>query len=91
MYSDSESAISILSHGTDEHLIALNILRLYHQLTQPGPNIYICWLPGHVEITDDELADTAAKSVDSRCQMTLPFKDVKGLVKLQLFTNWQSE
>ena len=38
------------------------IVKKYHQLSKLGMVIVMCWLPGHVGIKGNEMADSAVKS-----------------------------
>ncbi|GBM24263.1 hypothetical protein AVEN_22590-1 [Araneus ventricosus] len=63
IYSDSLSALeSITSLNRFSHPLTFNILELHDRLTTKGFTILFCWIPSHVGISGNELADNLARS-----------------------------
>jgi hypothetical protein len=50
---------------------------LYNDLIQSGYSILFCWVPSHVGIEGNELADKAAKSANNYLELDLPYCDAK--------------
>ena len=48
-----------------------------------------CWIPGHVGILGNELADVADKSAINKIQHSVPYTDVKNSAKRFIFSLWQ--
>ncbi|GFY58279.1 putative RNA-directed DNA polymerase from transposon X-element [Trichonephila inaurata madagascariensis] len=54
-------------------------------------DIRFCWIPGHAEITGNELADTAARSETcSSERFPIPHSDLKACFRQKLQSVWQS-
>ncbi|GFY73163.1 RNase H domain-containing protein [Trichonephila inaurata madagascariensis] len=54
-------------------------------------DIRFCWIPGHAEITGNELADTAARSQPcSSERFPIPHSDLKACFRQKLKSVWQS-
>lgn len=63
IYSDSVSALqALISLKPSPHAILLHVKKLLFRLSRKGFTIKFCWIPGHVGIQENELADIAAKS-----------------------------
>ncbi|GBN22699.1 hypothetical protein AVEN_68036-1 [Araneus ventricosus] len=78
IYSDSLSALETLAHPqTATHPIASEILCLLARLKARDCEILFCWIPSHVGIHGNELADTAAKSTSTDLNHPLPYADIK--------------
>ncbi|GBM58321.1 hypothetical protein AVEN_177172-1, partial [Araneus ventricosus] len=90
IYSDSKSALEALSHPQNgTHPLALDILCLLQTLQARDFQILFCWLPGHVGIKGNELADTAAKTATTSWQQPLPYADVKKFISHHIHNLWQ--
>ncbi|GBM13014.1 hypothetical protein AVEN_101878-1 [Araneus ventricosus] len=63
--------------------------RLAKTLQARDFQILFCWLPGHVGIKGNELADTAAKTATTSWQQPLPYADVKKFVSHHIHNLWQ--
>ena len=60
-FSDSMSSLEALNGFKIEVDLALKIIKDYTSLMKAGKVIEFCWIPSHVNIRDNERADTAAK------------------------------
>ncbi|GBN46105.1 hypothetical protein AVEN_81969-1 [Araneus ventricosus] len=81
IYSDSKSALEALSHPQNgTHPLALDILCLLQSLQARDFQILFCWLPGHVGIQGNELADAAAKTATTSWQQPLSYADIKKFI-----------
>lgn len=69
IFSDSQSVLKALisSHKikNKSHLI-WEILKLIFELKQAGKIVNLYWIPAHIGLEDDELADIAAKEAKNR-------------------------
>ncbi|GBM12396.1 hypothetical protein AVEN_160897-1, partial [Araneus ventricosus] len=62
IYTDSMSALDTLSHyDTQMHPVGLEILSVSQFLRNKGFSIIFCWVPSHVGISGNEIADSIAK------------------------------
>ncbi|GBM11523.1 hypothetical protein AVEN_240661-1 [Araneus ventricosus] len=87
---NGKSALEALSHPQNgTHPLALDILCLLQTLQARDFQILFCWLPGHVGIKGNELADTAAKTATTSWQQPLPYADVKKFVSHHIHNLWQ--
>ena len=62
IYSDSLSSLQAIHSFDINNVTVFNILKLYTQLTDAGKHITLCWIPSHVGIKGNEMADMAAKA-----------------------------
>ena len=92
VYIDSLSVVQALGgvEGCD-HIILSSIRRLLRTMTEAGFQIRFCWIPGHVGLKGNTLADIAAKSVSSLEVSRLPlfFRDSYPVIRLFTIRSWQ--
>lgn len=86
IYTESLSALqALISLKPSPHPILLHVKKLLFLLSRRGYTIKFCWIPGHVGIQGNELADIAAKSAtlqqSHNCQV--PFSDLKPGVRIR--------
>ncbi|GBN55468.1 putative RNA-directed DNA polymerase from transposon X-element [Araneus ventricosus] len=92
IYSDSLSALeSMTSLNRFSHPLTFNILELHDRLTTKGFTILFCWIPSHVGISGNELADNHARSATNSLNSPVPVNDVKKYVKSILHSKWQAQ
>ena len=93
IYTDSLSALQALQSFNPGHsLVALVRLSL-HSLTSLGYRVQLCWIPAHVGIDGNEMADQAAKAAVNLplLQNDLPISDWLPLLRPSITSTWQSE
>ncbi|GBM77937.1 hypothetical protein AVEN_31251-1 [Araneus ventricosus] len=73
------------------HPLTFNILELHDHLTCKGFSILFCWIPSHVGISGNELADNLAKSATINLDSPVPVNDVKKYIKYILHSKWQAQ
>ncbi|GBN33704.1 hypothetical protein AVEN_61570-1 [Araneus ventricosus] len=74
------------------HPLAFNILELHDRLTSKGFSILFCWIPYHVGISGNELADNLVKSATNSLNSPVPVNEyVKKYVKSILHSKWQAQ
>ena len=71
-FSDSTSSVEAISRFKLKIDIVQNIIKDYTNLANTGKTKILCWIPSHVNIRDNERADTAAKSA-----LSLPITNIK--------------
>ncbi|GBN18788.1 hypothetical protein AVEN_39713-1 [Araneus ventricosus] len=92
IYSDSLSALeSMTSLNRFSHPLTFNILELHDRLSTKGFTILFCWIPSHVGISGNELADNLARSATNSFNSPVPVNDVKKYVKSILHSKWQAQ
>ncbi|GBM66723.1 hypothetical protein AVEN_77693-1, partial [Araneus ventricosus] len=90
-YTDSMSALHTLSHyDIQMHPVALKILSILHFLRKEGFYIIFCWVPSHVGISGNEIADSIAKFASTFLTQDIPYSDVKKSFVSHLHTTWQN-
>jgi len=72
IFSDSMSSLQAVKSFRLELDLVYQIIKEYSHLTESGKRIVICWIQSHVDIPDNEKADSAAKSA-----LTLPITKMK--------------
>ncbi|GBM18043.1 hypothetical protein AVEN_75483-1 [Araneus ventricosus] len=73
------------------HPLTFNILELHDHLTCKGFSILFCWIPSHVGISGNELADNLAKSATISLNSPARVNDVKKYIKSILHSKWQAQ
>jgi kelch-like protein 2/3 len=61
IFSDSMSCLQAIDNCKFSNPVILTVLEQVHDLSMQGKTIEFCWLPSHVGIKGNELADAAAK------------------------------
>jgi len=61
IFSDSKSAIQLLSSNSHSHPIAFNVLNIINLFKVRGTSISLVWIPSHVGIHLNEQVDTLAR------------------------------
>jgi len=61
IYSDSLSSLQAIQSFDIINITVFTILKLYTQLADIGKHVSLCWIPSHVRIKGNEMADKAAK------------------------------
>ncbi|GBL90651.1 hypothetical protein AVEN_219319-1 [Araneus ventricosus] len=84
------SSLETLSHfHNGMHPVAMEILALLTILQNRDFDILFCWIPGHVGIVGNNLADDAAKTASSLLQREIPCCDAKKSFACRLHSLWQ--
>ncbi|XP_055932957.1 uncharacterized protein LOC129962980 [Argiope bruennichi] len=90
IYTDSRSALEALSHcHKGMHPIAIRIMSTLQILQNRGFKVIFCWVPGHVGISGNEEADSAAKQATSFLTYSLPYYDARKSVNNYFHLTWQ--
>ena len=88
IFSDSLSVVKSLH----VHCLQPMIRRLIHRIhdLQTGKIISVCWVPSHVGIEGNELADTAAKSASERPEQPISINntDCRSGIRNALVERW---
>ncbi|MES9994020.1 MAG: reverse transcriptase domain-containing protein, partial [Candidatus Thiodiazotropha sp.] len=95
IFSDSLSVLSSLKNVNHTNPLIQQIFRKYFQL--PSKEIIFCWIPSHVNIRGNELADKEAKTALNLPESVfrIPHTDFKSqihkYVKLKCQANWENQ
>ena len=76
--SDSRSALLAIEAYNSKHPLIMEIQQWLHLIFSKHKKVEFCWVPSHIGIPTNELADTHAKAAvqDLRiCSKSLPFSD----------------
>lgn len=90
--SDSLSSLLALRGFYPRHPLVQDILLRVTSLYQAGKSVEFCWLPSHVGITGNELADAAARRASSaQCtrRFPLPAADLFPAISRFVHSQWQ--
>ena len=93
LYTDSLSAVQAIKYQS-RHKIVGDILQLITQLKRRKIKIIMCWLPGHVNITGNEIADRNAKNaikLNNISKQEIPPSDVKAYIKRTIYNKWNED
>ena len=95
IFSDSLSALHALRKFKTDHPLLMQIQELLHKINADQKELVFMWVPGHVGIRGNEVADRAAKkALDKKKNPTaelMPFSDLKPLTAKYLSSIWQKE
>lgn len=94
IFTDSLSALQSMIHiGKHPRKIVLEILGVYTSMFKHGISLRFVWVPSHVGIMGNELADKAAKAaLSSISEVFVPhsISEIESLVKTQIMIKWQN-
>ena len=91
---DSLSSLLALRSFNPGDPLVLDILTRVTSLDRAGKSVQFCWIPSHVGITGNELADAAARrAACAPCtrRLPLPARDYCPAVKVFVQSKWQEE
>ena len=92
--SDSLSSLLALRTFNSVDPIVRDILTRLTSVEQSGKSVRFCWIPSHVGIEGNELADAAARrAAAAPCtrRLPLPARDFYPLVRPFMLSKWQAE
>ena len=90
--SDSLSSLLALRDFYPSNPLVQNILERLTVMDNAGKSVHFCWIPSHVGISGNELADAAARrasSVPSTRRLPLPARDFYPAVNAFVRNQWQ--
>ena len=91
VYTDSYSALMAIKQYNSQHPIVQHILERLYQFSERRKNINFCWVPAHVGIPGNELADREAKSaINENIKFpSIPHVDIKPVIRSFIRKKWQ--
>ncbi|XP_042908355.1 uncharacterized protein [Parasteatoda tepidariorum] len=91
IYSDSQSVLRQLNNhvNNEAHPILCIIKHLLVSLHKSGFNILFCWIPSHVGISGNDMADSAARSAATPLTLSVPISDMKNYIRQFTMSLWQ--
>ena len=92
LYSDSRSALQALLVYNSDHNLVQDIQELVFELKQREVEVIFCWVPSHVGIKGNEVADRLAKFAlgeERPAQSYVIFSDWKAHIKERLYHKWK--
>ena len=93
IYSDSLSALSAICEYNSQHPIIQRIQEWLYRLSSKFKSVNFCWVPAHVGIAGNELADHEAKSAisgDGNIYQYIPQSDMKWIIRSHVKGKWQA-
>jgi exonuclease III/ribonuclease HI len=91
--SDSMSSLQSLCNAFPTDHLVQSVQNMLGELSLSGIEVLFCWLPGHVGITGNEMADRAAKDASRKIEVdcaTVPVTDLKAVFRSKTLQRWQS-
>ena len=91
IHADSRCALEAINNCQIKNPIIYQIIKLIIQINSSFKTIYFCWVPAHVSIIGNELADAAAKSSNNLTisDSRIPATDYNCHIKKLLTACWQ--
>ena len=93
IYADSRSALQSVCDTFSLNPIALQVHTWLWMLRDRGRHVSFCWVPSHVGVEGNELADRAASAVLDAVPVAppgaLPYRDYFPSFRQSLFQRWQ--
>jgi ribonuclease HI len=90
IYTDSLSVLHSMSDPDHRsNALIFKVFNLVNGLISSGYSILFCWVPSHVGIEGNEIADKAAKSANNYLKLDLPYCDAKKYAVHLLYEKWQ--
>ena len=90
IFSDSLSVLKALNHTSSKNSQIQKLLEKHHKIANTK-EILFCWLPSHVGIIGNEIADRKAKDSLHLNMSTfeIPFNSFKPLINKYILSEWQ--
>ena len=91
IFSDSLSVLKALNHTSSKNSQIQKLLEKHHKIANTK-EILFCWLPSHVGIIGNEIADRKAKDSLHLNMSTfeIPFNNFKPLINKYILSEWQN-
>ena len=93
VYSDSYSALMAIKDYNSFHPIVQKILEWLCKLSSKYKYVNFCWVPAHVGIPGNELADHEARAVISNDDIafpSIPHSDMKRIIHSYIKNKWEA-
>ena len=92
IFSDSRSVLEALISTESKNPLVLEVVNFLHSLT-PEKDIVFCWLPSHIGIRGNEMADKAAKEALKLTvsDLAVPSSDFRPTITRLLKAKWQQQ
>lgn len=95
IFSDSRSSIQAIMKYNNNHPIVTEINNWLIRLAARHKSVKLCWIPSHVGIRGNELADKAANEAanvdDHNSHMPIPHRDYYAHIKLAVQDHWREQ
>ena len=91
IYSDSRSALQAIQKLCSQVKLVREICELIAELSRQGVTVLFCWIPSHIGIEGNELADASAKRAATHGIIhnpEVPDTDVKACIKGLMREKW---
>ncbi|RUS69238.1 hypothetical protein EGW08_023000 [Elysia chlorotica] len=90
--SDSLSMVKAVGEANRKNPRILKVLERSHEIQSGGKRIALCWVPSHVSIEGNEMADELAKiGLELEpTQLQIPASDVKPIIHTFIKENWKA-
>ena len=92
IFSDFLCSLIAIQEGNQNHPYIQEILEKYQYLTDYGKTVVLAWVPSHVGIRGNQMADTLVKEATKMMITTLKlsFTNYKTKIKHYIRRKWQN-
>ncbi|GBM03968.1 hypothetical protein AVEN_99172-1 [Araneus ventricosus] len=91
LYTDSISLLEFLRSSSTHNPLIEEVKDFYRHLLSKGSRILFSWVPSHLGITGNELADKSAKSATEFLTRPIVYADVRSAVSQWCHYQWQEK
>ena len=94
IFSDSKSILESIKLQDSNNSLVMNTLQVLYELIEENKVVKFCWIPSHVGIVGNEIADRAAKTAlnfIAPVHFKVPYTDKYHRVKEYVNSCWQQE
>ena len=92
VFSDSQSAIVVIKKKKLNNPLIVELLTKLNDMNNQKETIF-CWIPSHIVIQGNEMADSAAKTAQNNpldTHLKIPFTDLKRTINIYTKQKWQN-
>ncbi|XP_055940827.1 uncharacterized protein LOC129971257 [Argiope bruennichi] len=91
IYTDSLSVLQALNSSSLGHPLLQEVKKIYRLLYLKNIRVLLSWIPSHMGISGNEIADTVAKSASVILPQRISYKDMRTAIIHWCHRQWQNQ